>query len=551
MKNFTSTSYPSNPTLPSQLPAGYTTPLVPKRENKPPMSDQELTARRDQFYEMFLRQVVTAIAGVFTGESDSFTQLSDWSIELATDIGGLLDSVIAGLQSVFLVGDIIEVLTGKEDGNTSDLGTIWNGQVTNIRQTVDNIVSALFGWVGSNFNHDDALQALEDTAAAVASLSAAVQALQNNRNNEAVNGASAIVDFSTMPDSGSLPSSFSVTYSGTGTSSWTVSEGRTNIAVVYDDDRNALARFLDLQSTTDYQIIGAAFASAPEWGNQNIAAYNEIYGRMNSTGTDYVYARLSKYRVQLGCVVSGTPTVFDEVTSGFSFKSNTLYWLACGTVGGLRIFQVLEGTIPILAHTEVGTTSQVDSSHRFMGMGMHVDATPWNVRRPARVAAWAFADNQPPTVVGSGSIMTRTSTGTVTLAVGLNHLATNFFDTPTETTPDITQDRSQAKFTVSIPGWYNIDANIKLTTNVPPNGIGLVLYRNTSVYKYIGVAMLGDGGSDPPSMNGGCMVYLDAGDYVRLAIHGYNAGSLSGVLTGEAGGVETYFSIALANRSLA
>lgn len=550
---FESKAYPSHPTMPSQMPAGFLTPQTPSSgPGEPPLNEQEAEARRGQFYELLLRQVVEAIVGVFTGGSDAFSQLAQWAIGLAADIGGLIDSIVAGLSNWFLVGDILEVISGKEDGDTTDLGTVVNGWISDIKQTVDNIVGALFGWLGSGWSHEDAKQALEDQRAAVALLSVAAQALVNDKNNQAVGGVSAVFDFSDQPDQSSLPGSFTVTYSGSGTSTWIVNDGRTDVSIAYNDDRDAVARYNALATTTNYQAVGAAFASAPEWNStSSFRSYNYLYARMNSAGTDYVYAEFGKYTIELGCVVGGVKTVFDTLNIGFSFKANSVYWLEAGTVGGERIFRVLEGTNPLITHTEVGTTSQLDASHRYAGMGIHVDTTPFNARRPGRVAAWAVADNQPPTVVGSGSTMIRTNTGSVNAPIGANLFTTNFFDTPLENTADIVQDRSLGKFTVSIAGWYAIDAHIGLN-NATIEGMTLALYKNGSMFRHFGSEVLhGDSGNVPEGMGGSINVYLDEGDYVQLGYHSYALSATAGAFTGDAAGIETYFTICLANRSLA
>lgn len=553
-KEFVTAAYPSEPTIPHQYPAGYATPQIPEQNATPPLSTEEIDMRRDQFQELSLRQVVTAIVGLFTGDGTAFDQLKTWAEDLAANISGLLESIVAGLHNTFIVGNIIEILSGKEDGDTHDLGSAVNGWISDIRTTIDNVVSALFGWIGSGFSHDDAHQALTDQREAVAQLSSAVQALVNNQNNQAVNGVSAIVDFTQLADSASLPAAFTTTYSLTGTSTIGLSSGHTQQTVVQNADRDLIALYNVLPSTTDYQMVGCAFSSAPEWGNGSNASYNYLFTRMNSAGTSYVYAKLGKYSIELGYSVSGAKTVMTTMTSGFSFKSNAVYWLAAGTVGGTRVFQVIEGKEPLITWTEVGTSSQLGSGFRYTGFGFHMDVNTWGIRNVGRVTAFAFSDNQPPTVVGSGSRMYRASTSNVGVSSGNNLLATSFFDTQDEATTDITQDRTNGKFTVSLAGWYQVTIVSAVSGNFPTT-FQWLLYKNGSAYKFLpgnngmrGVTAVG-GNQLPIAVGASGLVFLSAGDYVQM---GYNANVSAGsCFVGDAAGQGTYFEIALVNRSLA
>lgn len=492
-------------------------------------------------------EIRASVESHFLDAEDGFNNL----ISAFTDV---VQFVVAVLQKIPIVGDILEIVSGVEDGDFGDFGTGWNDAVGDIRQTIDNIVGGLFGWVGAGFGHSDALQALLDEAASVAALAAAVASLQNTAANQSAGGVSAFVDFSTRANAASLGSDFTQTYTGTGTGVLGITDGRAAWQPVNDATRLCQVVYNAAQSTTDYQMVGASFATAPVWGgNTSNSGHNFLVGRSNAAGDTCVYADFTKYSVELGCLVSNVKTVFATLTSGFSFKSNGVYWLQPGTVGGARIFRVLDGNTPIITHTEVGTTSQLGSGFRYTGPPVYAFANPFGTNGPGKVSAFAFADNQPPTLVGSGAYMYRAATADVGVTSGTNILS-SFFDTSGGGTADITVDLTNSKFTVSMDGWYKVTARSKVASSAFPSRFTWILHVNGAADRYMGTmhARGLDGiaaPQTPEGVSGECGIHLLAGDYVQL---GYNASNTVGsVLDGEAAGTQTYFSIALMNRSLA
>lgn len=254
-----------------------------------------------------------------------------------------------------------------------------------IGSTIDNIVKGLFGWLGAGWTHADSLRALEDQAATTAALSAAVLGLDEE---------SVFIDFSTQSDSATLGVLWDQTYSGSGTGTWGVEDGRASWDSVSDAPRTCVAVYNAVTTDGDYQSVAASMATSPVWFNQGSQGRNRLFGRMNAAGDTYVYADFGKYDFELGCVVSGVKTVWDTLIFA-SFKSNAVYWLECGTEAGVRVFRVLEDTTVLMEHTEVGTTSQLGASYRYCGMGVSASATIFGTSPPGKVAAFAFADTEP------------------------------------------------------------------------------------------------------------------------------------------------------------
>ncbi|MHA0288260.1 DUF7257 domain-containing protein [Mycobacterium sp. C3-094] len=475
--------------------------------------------------------------------------------------GDLNDALASAAQSAWhltqqlpLIGDFLEVITDREDGNLNDLGTAINRWRQEHQNNRNRLVNGLFGWDVWDATSEQADQSLRDNAATVAALGAAVAELQNDRNAN-VGGKSAVVDFTTRPTSSTLGSDFDQSYTGAGTGTLGIVNGAgARWTARNDASRTCLFRYNQLQTATDYQKVWVAFGSSPAQFGSN-AARNEIHGRKNDAGTTYVYAAMEKGRAELGCYVDGAKTSFVSRTSGFSFRSTGLYALECGTVGalGLRVFRLLDsnGSV-ILSHTEVGTTSQAGADYRGGGGAVYAVATGFGTTAPGDMLAWAMADNYPPTLVGSIAKMYRGSTDTVSIAAGLNPLPADFFDNSGATTPDYIVSRPNGTFTVTMDGNYY--CKIQCRTNGLPEQFTFVLYVNDDPYEYAGdahhrgVNILG-GNVDPLACSADITVPLQAGDSVGWGTDaaGFGAGSL----TGDPNGRQTYSKIVLDNRSLA
>lgn len=457
------------------------------------------------------------------------------------------------MQHVFKIQDVIEALSGVEDGDTSDLGTAWANHRAEVRASVDNLVTGLFGWIGTGFSNDDQAQAIQDVAATIAGLSASVTALQNSRNNQSVGGTGAVVDFTSMP-TGALPATFDLFYSGAAGSLQIQNGAGAYWSESGNGDRTCNFVFNDLETATDYQKIWLAFGSSPEWRNSSTAAVNEIHGRKNASGDTYVFASMTKYTAQIGCCVGGFRTVFQTKSTGFSFKAGGLYALECGTTGGLRTYRLLEGSTVIMAHTEVGTTSQLGSGFKRSGGSVTAKGITLGQLSPGVLAAFALSDNQATTLVGSFAKMYRASTSAVGISNGYNELPSSFFDNLAGITEDYSYSFTDGSWTVANDGNYWISVQSRTTGVTAPDQIVWVAYVNGEEVARVGNSFQRGnsevGGVRIPTATGAStVVSLQAGDTVSWGY--WSSDPLVSFLLGEASGKETYFSIALINRSLA
>lgn len=461
--------------------------------------------------------------------------------------------------------------TGDDYDPWGGIADYADGMRSDIGATRDSLVNNIFGWLGSGWSALDTDAALANQAATLAGLAAMIAALQSNQNNQAVGGTQVLVNFSDRANASSLGADFTQTYAGSGTGYWGIKSGRAAWYPVNDYNRTCVGIYNVAHTTTDYQMVGAAFAAAPWWsGSTSNSGHNFLFGRADATGSTCVFADMTAYTAQIGCIVAGTKTVLGTA-SGFTFKANAIYWLRCGTVGGARIFQLVEGTRAVLTVTEVGTTSVLGSEqatpedYRWGGAGVTGAATSLGTAQPGVMTAFALSDNQPAAVIGSGARMFRASTSAVDVSAGAHQLPTGFFDTVAESTADITASTSAGTFTVSQDGWYNIDAQFSLAdfwggfSPLSPFPLFLTVYKTPSGGSpavecqigdvLMGYALSGFTTASPRAACGSARIYLQAGDSVQL---GYNADTgKTDVFIGDAAGIGTYFTLTLANRSLA
>jgi len=426
----------------------------------------------------------------------------------------------------------------------STLGTTNFAQ--DVHGIVDGLVNRLRGESFSGWALDDAGDTLEDTAGSLAANTAAIAALNNSQTGADNGGQSVLVDFSQLPN-GSLPGDFSITYSGSGTDTWSISSGRAKMSHSSGSDRTSAIRYTTVPTDTDRQKIGCAFSAAPRTGGFLQAGLSFIIGRCNSAVTSYVYLALGSNTIELGCVVSGVQTVFVPTsTYVFGFKPTAAYWLECGTTGGTRVFRVWENSTVLFSYTDSGNVSQLGASFRYTGFGGFMDAGT-NPGWPGDVLAFAFSDNTPATLIGSFAKMSRTATGTVTFNSGTNLAPTSFFGVNDGATADITPDLTNGKFTVNTKGNYIVSIGYKIASGGMPGNTAIapILYKNGSAHLGSGDYQQTQAGVTPVqirSVSQTFFVDLDVNDTVQAGYNGTN--SMTSSFTGEAAGLYSYFRIA-------
>lgn len=469
------------------------------------------------------------VDGVFTTVGEAVTSIMDSLI-----VRPILQTVEAFTE---WVEDLFEAFgSGLLTGDLVEFG-IWFDE--NVKQpivgTIDGFVRGIMGLFGSGFN----VNVVEETAIALAESIASMNAIVTKLNREAEAGTFAgtavVVDFSNAADSSTLGADWSQTYSGTGTGTLGITSGRAKWQGSATD-RSGVARYTAKVATTDYQKVGAAFSTIPSTnsGGGN-ASSNFLYARMNAAGDTYVYLKLMKNSMSLGCSVAGSVTVFSNTVT--AFVPGAAYWLECGTTGGARIFRVWRNSTVIHTYTDSAAVSQLGHYHTGMGV---ISSTSSYI--PAQVSAFSFYDNIPPTVKGTGWRVARTSLTTGNLVSGTNLFPASWFNTPDYISDDLVYTAASNKIKVPYDGWYSVNVVQFGDSGIGPGGGG----KNRAALYVNGVATQL---SNPIPSNlyvnyngfgGSFIVYLEKDDEVQPGyVSTFNA---TGFLEADAGGTATYWS---------
>lgn len=471
----------------------------------------------------------------------------DWVAEFFNRIGmGLWSGDWSEFQA-WWEGTIIEPIEEAfvQLGNFNiDLGgaidDIAEGAAT-IGANIDGFIRGILGWIDSGFNVNIVEQTAADLAATIAGMSAIIAELQKDSTNGSYSGNAVAVNFSSMPPAASLGGDWSQSYpSGSGAGTLGITAGRARYTGTASN-RVAFARYTAKQTISDYQKVGAAFATAPSinlFGGDR--SYNSIISRCNAAGNTYVFVDLYANEIRLGTTVAGATTLF-ATTTDFRFKPGAAYWLESGTFGGARIFRVWENKTVLMTYTDASVISQLGADYRYTGMRMMARN---NNYLPAQCATFAFYDNTPAAIKGCGWRISRTSGANGNFSVGNNLFPTSWFNTVEYMSPDLleTYDPVNNKIIVPADGWYQVQI-----IQYGDNGIGPF----TGGLMRAGVALNGTVvqlGQPSPSniavgytgFGGAFTVYCQAGDELQPAYG--STWSATGYLENDAGGLGTYWS---------
>lgn len=494
---------------------------------------------------------------------------------------GLIPSLAASIitSGVFGAGQIpaldgSKITTGVIGGSVtvpaSNLTGTITETVTGLGTLRDSLLNGLFNANTSGYTNAQAQQQAATVAqqassaaaaAAAANATLAAQAAQSNSNNSAggfyknitpggADGAALSgTDFaSTGPTAGDLCIRGSNGYIGIKSSAATNTVGYYAILnYLFTTDNQSLEVALgdqgayDVAETTLYMHCDTA---------HTVGAYCRIdasgidIGSYTRSGGTYAYTPFSGGTYN-GTIQSGQRAGFRNVGTSWSI-----------TVNGNAILTLTNATVTFSAARRSAAVSQ-DRQHSsgFFGWG----ASDYD---SFRIASISMSDYVVPTYIGSGGRMTRTLTTQVaqTTTASSNLLPANFFGVVDKVTADITADLSTGKFTVSNAGWYRMSMRYQLSANFTTTGTAFMtqtplLYKNGSIAEWgppqwSRIDSTFANGSGPLSVWGSFEAYLAAGDFVQV---GYNNSAAlfasGGKMIGEAGGVQTYFEIALLNRS--
>lgn len=481
----------------------------------------------------------TQLSGSYTVPAGVDTVRVQLGVTAAMSAGTVWFDTINAHKTGNMPGNLVQGITGAVTTIVEDVQGFLNNVIAGLLGVGDMLYDAVIGDVGTvTYNVNDTISAMQATLSTLTSTSAYISN----------SGRSAFVNFATAANASSLGASWTQTYAGAGTATLGIVGGRAAWQSFSDNSRTCAAVYNATQTSTDYQMVGAAFASAPNDWYGGSDALNYIGARMNAAATTYIYLKLGPDTCELGAVVSGTTTVFATV-SDFRFKSGASYWLETGTTGGVNILRVWENNRIIKTYTDSGGVSQYGASYRYTGIGGYTFGSGLYHTTPGEVAAFMFSDNTPAPTLGSGFRRYRASGSGVSQSSGVNLIASNFFDTAELITDDLTYaGGSNNKLTVSVPGWYLVKLQIPLSSWIQSaNTIQMLLYKNGSVIaagpETFGTAALGAPTGGGSNFGGTFVVYCNAGDYLQP---GCNA-STSFTLVGGPSGTQCHYEVVFLN----
>lgn len=326
-----------------------------------------------------------------------------------------------------------------------------------LRKTIDGLVRGLVGWSETGYSPNELEAIARDLAATVTDMRAVITGLQSANG---FAGVARIFDFSGKPAGYSLGSEWTQSYYGTGTGSLGIEEGVARW-LGDADNRWGSARYNDIQTKSDYQKVGCAFATKPSKGLLGASrSVNRIMARVSEDMSSYVAVDFEADRFTLGCSVGWSWTTWEvrESTVGnrWEFKPGAAYWLECGTTGGARVYRVWENSTVLMTFVESGAASLMGASNRWVGLAVKTFS---GTMVPGKIASFAFYDNQPDELKGSGWRVACTFTATNNLDSGDNTFPSNWFDTPDYITDDLTYNITTNGVTVAATGWYQITLN--------------------------------------------------------------------------------------------
>ena len=405
----------------------------------------------------------------------------------------------------------------------------------------------------------------------------AIIELQGQQDSATAQGKSISVNFSTYTD-GPFPSTWSVTYSGSGTSTIGVEADSAGWVSGSNADRSAKLIYVgeagvdDEKTLTDFQKIRGTISAIPSFGPNSTTAGPKFWalGRVSDDGNSYVFARagfntssFGSLRGQLGCVIGGVEQTLwlPDIPLQFSLQMSVV----CGVDGNERKYQVYSGDVKVAEYTESGVQSRLCSLNHTNSSQHTTSCVPYRrwgaisetkfqnsaLVTSGRVASVVVTDNITPTYKGSLARLSRAAGATGTITTDDNSIGATFFDTNEFESLDIDGDTSTGSFTVTKSKMYIVNARVKLNTYLNANGY-LNLQRSTDGVNYTTVqkgasvwgADTGNFAINPSNgfvLTGNWLQYLNAGDKVRLSAQ-VDRGSRTSAYTG--GATETYFAIA-------
>lgn len=391
---------------------------------------------------------------------------------------------------------------------------------------------------------DDAKDAMARLRADLAQNTRSIQDIQARDAGEISIGKVINIDFDQYPD-GPIPSElFDVYYLddrfvSPGTAQIGIDNGLAQFTTRPDDGPRDVMLVGVERTDTHYQIIRGTMG-APPMGPDSEEGTPKFHAlvRVSDDRETYVFARAwnlgawLQFRGEIGIVIDGVETIWDtNIPLTWSMDMTVV----AGVGNNPHQYQVWSGSELVKTYTDATESCPLPDDDNF---GWGSIAQIRGTHHSGKVGGCSVADNQLPLTIGTNAMMYRVSTTNEMMYGGgtVTDFPDNFFEIVGRTSRDIASDPEEGSFTVTKEGMYAIKCRVELAVGLNSK-VQLVLRVNGSAIDW-------DRGITPA--NGEAMAetffqYLEPGDIVDMAYT--KSGGNLGVLTGEATGTKTYFSI--------
>lgn len=152
-------------------------------------------------------------------------------------------------------------------------------------------------------------------------------------------------------------------------------------------------------TSTDNQLITAQFGTFFEWP-LGLDAGVDLWGRMNTTSTNGIRARISFQGVTLSRFIGGVETVLKQKDFIISPVWTDTFQLVLGSGTNSRQYQVMRDGAVFLTFNETDSGSSMGAGFRGAGFGMRGGAGTSHQETPPTVKQWSVGDNASITQTG-------------------------------------------------------------------------------------------------------------------------------------------------------
>lgn len=293
---------------------------------------------------------------------------------LLTSLVPLLDAskIGSGQFAQSFVQGLTTMFGGLSSGSsiTSQLGL---NNIGDLGAIIDQLTNGMVG-AGTSFTNSNPSQArgsIDSMFNTVLDTIKSVQAMLTDALQTAFSGFQIGIDFSNYPD-GPIPSQFTNTYVGSGTSALGVKSGVAQWTTLNNDANRAAYTMYNVQPTaTDFQQVKGTMGSPPQQGGSGGTPYVYAIGNADSPTNpqNYRWARAYStgfltYKGDVGYTVAGVETVLESnIPLSWSMDITVNF----GAQGNIRRIQVFSGTGLVADVIEPGTAAMIGPGYRYWG----------------------------------------------------------------------------------------------------------------------------------------------------------------------------------------